>query len=63
MVQTWAEKEMRNLTRLVRAGVPCPQPVLLRSNVLVMGFIGEQGRAAPKLHVSTGPQRQGYRFI
>lgn len=50
MVQTWAEKEMRNLTRLVRAGVPCPQPVLLRSNVLVMGFIGEQGHAAPKLH-------------
>ncbi|XP_037069068.1 serine/threonine-protein kinase RIO1-like [Pollicipes pollicipes] len=50
MVQTWAEKEMRNLTRLARAGVPCPQPVLLRSNVLLMGFIGEDGRAAPKLH-------------
>ncbi|KAF0313239.1 Serine/threonine-protein kinase RIO1 [Amphibalanus amphitrite] len=63
MVQTWAEKEMRNLTRLTRAGVPCPQPVLLRSNVLVMGFIGEQGRAAPKLHdasISSSKARELY---
>ncbi|XP_077991250.1 serine/threonine-protein kinase RIO1-like [Glandiceps talaboti] len=49
MVQTWAEKEMRNLTRLYNAGLPCPQPVLLRSHVLVMSFLGTDGWPAPKL--------------
>ncbi|XP_006823266.1 serine/threonine-protein kinase RIO1-like [Saccoglossus kowalevskii] len=49
MVQTWAEKEMRNLTRMYNAGIPCPQPVILRSHVLVMSFIGTQGWPAPKL--------------
>ena len=30
MVRTWAEKEMRNLTRLWNCGIPCPKPILLR---------------------------------
>ena len=29
--------------RLYNAGVPCPQPVLLRSHVLVMEFLGTNG--------------------
>ena len=37
MVQTWAEKEMRNLIRLKEAGMMVPEVVLLRSHVLVMG--------------------------
>ena len=49
MVQTWAEKEMRNLTRLHQAGVPCPEPIILRSHVLVMSFIGKSGWPAPLL--------------
>lgn len=49
MVQTWAEKEMRNLSRLYEAGIHCPQPILLRSHVLVMTFIGTQGLPAPLL--------------
>lgn len=49
MVKTWAEKEMRNLTRMHQAGVPCPEPVILRSHVLVMGFIGTDGWPAPLL--------------
>lgn len=40
---------MRNLTRLDRAGIPCPKPRLLRSHVLVMDFIGKDGWPAPKL--------------
>ena len=36
MVQTWAEKEMRNLTRIHNAGLLCPEPILLRSHVLLM---------------------------
>jgi serine/threonine-protein kinase RIO1 len=49
MVQTWAEKEMRNLKRLVSANVPCPTPHLLKSHVLVMDFLGKDGWCAPRL--------------
>ncbi|CCM03492.1 uncharacterized protein FIBRA_05626 [Fibroporia radiculosa] len=50
MVRLWAEKEMRNLKRLRAAGIPCPEPVEVRENVLVMGFVGDQeGWASPRL--------------
>lgn len=49
MVKTWAEKEMRNLTRMHQAGIPCPEPIILRSHVLVMDFIGIDGWPAPLL--------------
>ena len=49
MVKTWAEKEMRNLKRLSTAGVPCPQPFLLKSHVLIMEFLGKDGWCAPRL--------------
>uniref|UniRef100_A0A6J0TYS4 Serine/threonine-protein kinase RIO1 n=1 Tax=Pogona vitticeps TaxID=103695 RepID=A0A6J0TYS4_9SAUR len=49
MVKTWAEKEMRNLIRLHAAQIPCPEPVMLRSHVLVMGFIGKNDMPAPLL--------------
>ncbi|CAB3986527.1 serine threonine- kinase RIO1-like [Paramuricea clavata] len=49
MVRTWAEKEMRNLTRLYKAGIPCPEPILLRSHVLVMEFLGTNGWPSPLL--------------
>ena len=50
MVRTWAEKEMRNLIRLHKAGILCPRPILLRSHVLLMSFIGsEDGWPAPRL--------------
>ncbi|XP_003743090.1 serine/threonine-protein kinase RIO1 [Galendromus occidentalis] len=49
MVRLWAEKEMRNLTRIERSGIPCPKPRLLRSHVLVMDFVGKDGWPAPKL--------------
>ncbi|KAM8838192.1 serine/threonine-protein kinase RIO1 isoform 1-T1 [Synchiropus picturatus] len=49
MVRTWAEKEMRNLIRLQTAGIPSPEPVLLRSHVLLMNFIGKDQTPAPLL--------------
>uniref|UniRef100_A0A915CMV8 Serine/threonine-protein kinase RIO1 n=1 Tax=Ditylenchus dipsaci TaxID=166011 RepID=A0A915CMV8_9BILA len=49
MVATWAEKEIRNLQRMLLAGLPVPKPVLLKSHVLVMEFIGENGWSAPLL--------------
>lgn len=51
MVKMWAEKEMRNLSRLHSAGIRCPKPVQLRMHVLVMDFIGQSSIAAPRLKV------------
>ena len=45
----WAEKEQLNLNRLQRIGIRCPEVVELKKNVLIMSFIGENGKAAPKL--------------
>ncbi|CAG7817417.1 unnamed protein product [Allacma fusca] len=50
MVRTWAEKEFRNLSRIHSSGtvlVPCPR--ILKSHVVVMDFIGENGWPAPLL--------------
>uniref|UniRef100_A0A8C5FQK1 Serine/threonine-protein kinase RIO1 n=1 Tax=Gadus morhua TaxID=8049 RepID=A0A8C5FQK1_GADMO len=49
MVRTWAEKEMRNLLRLQTAGIPSPEPLMLRSHVLLMTFIGKEDMPAPLL--------------
>lgn len=35
--------------RIKRAGIPCPEVVLLKKHILIMSFIGEEGRAAPTL--------------
>lgn len=49
MVQLWAEKELRNYKRLASCGVRAPRPVILKGNVLVMEFIGDDGWPAPRL--------------
>jgi len=49
MVKVWAEKEMRNYRRLHAAGIPCPVPVLLKSHVLLMEFLGTDGWPSPRL--------------
>ncbi|XP_041046430.1 serine/threonine-protein kinase RIO1 [Carcharodon carcharias] len=66
MVRTWAEKEMRNLIRLQTAEIPCPEPIMLRSHVLVMGFIGKDDMPAPLLknaHLSESKARELYLFV
>lgn len=58
MVRTWAEKELRNLRRLHDAGIACPQPILLRSHVLLMQFIGKRGWCAlPRITPPLSPGR------
>ncbi|XP_053105404.1 serine/threonine-protein kinase RIO3 isoform X1 [Hemicordylus capensis] len=49
IIRMWAEKEMHNLTRMQKAGIPCPQVVTLKKHVLVMSFIGQDQVPAPKL--------------
>ena len=53
MVQTWAEKEMRNLIRLREAGMRVPEVRLLRSHVLVIARAGTTDVAAPRLKDAT----------
>jgi RIO kinase 1 len=49
MVKVWAEKEMRNYRRIHAAGIPCPQPIFLKSHILIMEFLGEEGWPSPRL--------------
>ncbi|KAJ8919568.1 hypothetical protein NQ315_002190 [Exocentrus adspersus] len=66
MVQTWAEKEMRNLVRMHSNGLNVPEPIILRLHVLVMKFIGKNGWPAPKLkdvELSQSKARELYRDV
>lgn len=49
MIKLWAEKEFRNLKRIQQSKVQCPEPLLVKSNVLLMKFVGEDMVPAPKL--------------
>lgn len=49
LVFTWARKEYRNLEQAKRARVRVPCPVTVRNNVLIMEFIGKDGKSAPSL--------------
>jgi RIO kinase 3 len=50
LLKIWAEKEKLNLRRMARAGIACPDVVRLKNHVLVLSFIGTDGRPAPHLH-------------
>lgn len=49
LIYTWARKEYRNLRQAEDAEVRMPKPVVVRSNVLIMEFIGKDGVSAPLL--------------
>uniref|UniRef100_A0A671MPB9 Serine/threonine-protein kinase RIO3 n=1 Tax=Sinocyclocheilus anshuiensis TaxID=1608454 RepID=A0A671MPB9_9TELE len=53
IIRLWAEKEMHNLTRMKKAGIPCPEVVILKKHILVMSFIGKDHVPAPKLKDAT----------
>jgi RIO kinase 1 len=56
MVKLWAEKEVRNLKRLQLTNglIKSPKPYLLKNNIIVMEFIGENGIGAPRLKDAIG---------
>lgn len=49
VVETWCQKEFRNLRDAHDAGVCVPKPYKFMKNILVMDFIGEKGVPAPLL--------------
>jgi len=49
VVLAWTKKEFANLRRAMAAGVRVPVPIAVERNVLVMEFLGEDGRRARRL--------------
>ncbi len=49
LIYAWTRKEFRNLKRLYEAGVKVPKPITFLNNVLVMEFMGENGKRYPLL--------------
>jgi RIO kinase 1 len=48
VINTWVNKEYRNLKRAREFGVKVPRPIIAKNNVLIMEFIGdEDGNPAP----------------
>jgi RIO kinase 1 len=53
LIAVWAQKEFRNLKEAFESKVRVPQPIAVKSNVVVMEFIGENGVSAPSLKEQT----------
>ena len=49
IINAWAKKEFKNLKRARLNGIPVPNPIAVKDNVLIMEFIGMQGTPAPRL--------------
>jgi RIO kinase 1 len=49
LMSVWAQKEFRNLKEAAEAKVPVPKPIAVKSNVVLMEFIGKDGVSAPSL--------------
>src|SRR3972149_2280880 len=64
LIFTWAQKEFRNLQQAEKAEVRVPKPLAVKSNVLVMEFIGEDGVSAPSLkEVNPEDPEEMYGFL
>lgn len=54
VINTWVNKEFRNLKRACEHGVRVPRPIVAKNNILVMEFIGdEEGNPAPLMKNAT----------
>lgn len=64
LMAVWAQKEFRNLGEAFAAKVRVPKPIAVKSNVVVMEFIGKDGVSAPSLkeQAPVNPERV-YRTI
>jgi len=49
IVYNWCKREFRNLKIAFANGVLCPEPIAFKENVLVISFIGNDGKPTPRL--------------
>ena len=47
VIHMWAEKELHNLKKMSRNGLPVPDVLTLKKHVLVMSFIGKKPHVFP----------------
>lgn len=50
IVHNWCTKEFKNLSKAADIGITAPEPVAYEDNVLLMEFLGEDFRPAPRLN-------------
>ncbi|MGQ9760195.1 MAG: serine protein kinase RIO [Candidatus Methanomethylicaceae archaeon] len=63
IIYTWAQKEFKNLSEALAAGVSVPKPIYAYENILVMEFIGVEGVPAPLLKDLPNVNRELYQKI
>jgi RIO kinase 1 len=64
LISLWASKEYRNLKEAYEAKVRVPRPIYVKENILIMEFIGSDGKPAPLLKdVEVKNPRRVYRSI
>lgn len=49
LVELWAKKEFRNLSKSFNSGISCPEPITVIKNILLMKFVGTNGVPSPTL--------------
>lgn len=48
-IYLWCSREFKNLQTAFKAGVSCPEPLFCFENILIMSFIGNDGKPSPRL--------------
>lgn len=48
----WALKEFKNLRKAREVGIKVPEPIKIEKNILIMEFLGKNGKPAPTLRES-----------
>ncbi len=56
IIYLWAKKEYKNLKRAYKAGLRVPEPLHIKSNILIMEYIGFEAIPAPKLKDIKNPK-------
>jgi len=56
IIYLWAGKEYKNLKRAYKVGIPVPEPVMIKNNILMMEYIGFGPIPAPKLKDIKNPK-------
>ena len=51
IIFSWVQREYRNLLKAKKAKVAVPEPLTFKNNILVLEFIGQEGKIASRLTV------------
>ncbi|NYT20162.1 MAG: serine protein kinase RIO [Methanosarcinales archaeon] len=63
IVFAWTKKEFRNLMRAQAAGIRVPEPIITERNILIMKFMGENGKSYPQLKEMRIQKEDGQRIF